>query len=547
MEYLILACIVLVLLAVVHSVGKQKDDAGWSKVRSGWGKPKNEKFYFSLIGKYADLSKPAFHRLTDQTIADIDLHRLFGFIDRTTSVVGQQFLYKKLIQPAARVDVQSEKQIRLFSGDVALREKIQKVLLLLTEHDAYHIPSLLYHEVLKKPWWYWLLWADVALVLCLVGLTFVFPMSLVFVILPLSVNMFLHLFNRERMFYLVRSVPQLAILVEIAGQLSKIPALEVNQNAEVIQAVARMKSFVRSSALIRFSSGGVAGFVGQPLRDSLKVLFLIEVIALYRVTRLLRERQADILTLFEFVGRIDASISVASLRAGNLTTCQPMFVNSGKELSAINVYHPLVKDCIRNDLSINKKSILITGSNMSGKSTFLRTVAINSILAQTINTCFADEFHTPVLRQWSSIRIDDNLFEGKSYFFEEVGVMGSLIEEVDSGQQNLFILDEVLKGTNTVERISAAKAILSWLNRKDNIVIVSTHDIELATMLEAEYDLYHFTETVTHGKIYFDHTLYPGPLTRRNAIRLLEIAGYPPEIVEEARLISERMRTGVVD
>ena len=121
--------------------------------------------------------------------------------------------------------------------------------------------------------------------------------------------------------------------------------------------------------------------------------------------------------------------------------------------------------------------------------------------------------------------------------------MGSLLEEVDFPHQNLFVLDEVFKGTNTVERIAAAKAILSYLNRNNNMVVVSTHDIELAELLAHEYDLYHFTETVENSKLHFDHLIKPGQIRTRNAIKILELANYPAEIISEAREISTTLRT----
>jgi DNA mismatch repair ATPase MutS len=148
------------------------------------------------------------------------------------------------------------------------------------------------------------------------------------------------------------------------------------------------------------------------------------------------------------------------------------------------------------------------------------------------------------MKQFSSIRIDDDVNEGKSYFFEEVKIMGSLLNEVNSGHQNLFVLDEVFKGTNTVERVAAAKAILSYLNSANNLVMISTHDIELASMLTAEYDLYHFTETIEEDKLHFDHTIKSGPVKTRNAIRILELLKYPPEIIAEAKQISERSQVG---
>jgi DNA mismatch repair ATPase MutS len=129
--------------------------------------------------------------------------------------------------------------------------------------------------------------------------------------------------------------------------------------------------------------------------------------------------------------------------------------------------------------------------------------------------------------------------EARSYYLEEVMVMGVLIREAGSPAQNLFVLDEVFKGTNTIERIAAAKAILSYLNRDNNIVIVSTHDGELSDLLVQDYDLYHFTETIEASELHFDHRIKPGKLKTRNAIKILELSGYPPEIIREANELSE--------
>ena len=117
--------------------------------------------------------------------------------------------------------------------------------------------------------------------------------------------------------------------------------------------------------------------------------------------------------------------------------------------------------------------------------------------------------------------------------------MKSFVVEVARPQQNLFVLDEVFKGTNTIERISTAKAILSFLNQNTNIVLVSTHDVELTAMLKGEFDLYHFAETIENGKLHFDHRIKKGPVTTRNAIKLLELSNFPPSVVNEAQQISE--------
>ena len=254
-----------------------------------------------------------------------------------------------------------------------------------------------------------------------------------------------------------------------------------------------------------------------------------------------KEKKRDIQNLFEYIGKIDSAISVASLRAGTAQTCIPEFSTAVKAMEVSGMHHPLIEHCIENELTIENKSILITGSNMSGKSTFLRTLIINSILAQTIYTCFASRFKSPMLKQFSSIRIDDDLFEGKSYYFQEVSIMASLLNQVESSDQKLFVLDEVFKGTNTIERIAAAKAILSYLNRENHIVLVATHDHELAELLSKEYDLYHFTELVKDNELHFDHRIKIGPLKTRNAIKVLELSNYPEDVIQEARMIALKL------
>jgi DNA mismatch repair ATPase MutS len=178
---------------------------------------------------------------------------------------------------------------------------------------------------------------------------------------------------------------------------------------------------------------------------------------------------------------------------------------------------------------------------MSGKTSFIRTVAINVITGLTINTCFAEHFSMPRVRIFSAIRISDDLMNDRSYYFEEVMTIKEMIDKSKGGNLNLFLLDEIFKGTNTVERISAGKAVLSSLNEENNIVFVSTHDIELADLLRNEYDLYHFSEIVDHKTVNFDYKLKEGKLKNRNAIRILQINDYPENIIKEAIEISEKL------
>ena len=546
MEYLIFGSIIIILVYLgFHYLKRERSRGKIEQIRSAWAQPKSNfktsSFNFINIRKYADVVKEKFHRLTDQTIEDIDFHMLFKFIDRTTSKVGQQYLFKKVIEPTTNIEDQSEGLIKLFTTDKDLREAVQVELLKLSDPDAYHISALLGDIFVERPKWFRFLTPYIIIVVSLIILSIKFPVFLIVLLFPLVLNMFLHIYNREKTLKFVLSIRQLNLLIDVSKEL--VSKSNLLYDKSIVDSFSSLRSFQKSARLIRFRSGGFESDLSQYLFDIIKVIFLIEVFMFFKVIKELNGKQSSIVALFDYVGNIDASISIASLREGKAKTCRPIFITAKKEVVVKNIYHPLVKNCVKNDLAISNRSILITGSNMSGKSTFLRTLAINSILAQTIYTVFADEFTSPILKQFSSIRIDDNLFEGKSYYFQEVNIMASLIAEAERPYQNLFVLDEVLKGTNTIERISAAKAILSYLNRNDNIVIVSTHDIELADMLKDEYDLYHFTETIENEELHFDHRIKAGPLRTRNAIKLLELSNYPAGIINEARQISTTLRT----
>ncbi len=429
------------------------------------------------------------------------------------------------------------------SDDEKLREELQKEISSLNDSDAYYITSLLESQPLERPWWFNMLYVNLFSAVVLILFSFQNPGLLILLLIPASMNVFSHYWNKENMIKFVKSFPQLNILIQVTSNLNKVGSSY--HSASVQESIAALRSFSRKTRLLSMGKvGHIKDEIGHLLGyfvELIKSVLVIEVLMLFNLAKEIENKKHHIFILFNFIGEIDAALSVASLRASSFHTCIPNLTLKGKQIDTKEVYHPLIKKCTPNDLHIQDKGILITGSNMSGKSTFLRTILINSILAQTIYTCFAEEYSSPILKQFSSIRIGDDLLNGKSYYFEEVNIMSTLIEEVESTHQNLFILDEVFKGTNTVERISAAKAILSYLNQNNNIVIVSTHDLELPEMLKNEYDFYHFSESIEGKHLVFDHEIKTGKLKTRNAIKILELADYPKQIIDEAIQLSRKI------
>src|SRR5690606_9897477 len=174
MEYIIVAFILIILIYLtIHHLNKGRSTSEVEGIRLNWGNPKSKSyFHFARISRYADALKEDFHRLTDQTIEDIDFHKLFKFIDRTTSKVGQQFLYKKVGQPTENGADQSEALIKLFNDDIVLREKVQLQLLKLSDDDAYHIVSLLGNTFLERPKWLKFIAVDLIIIVGLIILSF---------------------------------------------------------------------------------------------------------------------------------------------------------------------------------------------------------------------------------------------------------------------------------------------------------------------------------------------------------------------------------------
>ena len=201
------------------------------------------------------------------------------------------------------------------------------------------------------------------------------------------------------------------------------------------------------------------------------------------------------------------------------------------------LYHIVCKDEISEVISISQKSILITGSNMSGKTSFIRTIAINAITGKALNTCFADEFRIDTNRHvLSVIDTEDDLVKGKSYFLTETENVKKVFDRAISGN-HLLVFDELFKGTNTSERISINAAVLKELAGHNNIILASTHDNELTSLLDNEYELYHFCENIENETLAFDYKIKKGAANEGNAIKILGLYGYPDYITKEAEEI----------
>lgn len=270
----------------------------------------------------------------------------------------------------------------------------------------------------------------------------------------------------------------------------------------------------------------------------LKMMLHLDLMVFNTMLREVRKHNKDINDIVTIMGRIEASIAIASYRASLEHYCIPQF-DTGNVLKIENAYHPLISEPVKNSITANK-GVLLTGSNASGKSTFLKTVAINVILAQTINTSLSDEYSAPIYRIYSSMALKDDLYSGESYYIVEIKALKRIMDAMNDDNEVpvLCFVDEVLRGTNTVERIAASTQIMKSLSGNHVKCFAATHDIELTHLLENDYENYHFEEEVIDDDVVFNYLLKTGRATTRNAIKLLSVMGYDETIIDNANAMA---------
>ncbi len=239
---------------------------------------------------------------------------------------------------------------------------------------------------------------------------------------------------------------------------------------------------------------------------------------------------------FDVIGEVEALSSMSILKHDNPEFIMPQIAEDLKAgITAEQLGHPLLsrgRKC--NDISFdsNQPILLITGSNMSGKSTFLRTVGISLLLSSLGLPVCAKFFKCPILKIYACMRTSDNLGQNVSSFYAELLRVKMIVEAVDRNEKVFFLLDEIFKGTNSADRHMGAKMLVKQLDKRAAWGMVSTHDLELADLdkeSNGHIRNYHFKEYYKDNKIYFDYLLREGVSDTRNALFLMRMAGVSVE------------------
>lgn len=255
-----------------------------------------------------------------------------------------------------------------------------------------------------------------------------------------------------------------------------------------------------------------------------------------------RERMSVLLPAWlEALHELEALVSLGTFSAINPAYAFPKFLteNTKNEHPAISVRqmgHPLIspENKVCNDFEMKSlgEVAIITGSNMAGKSTFIRTIGVNLCLACAGGPVNAATWHSLPFRIYTCIRISDSLGDGFSYFYAEVkrlkGLLTTLNEKL-KGVPLLYLIDEIFRGTNNRERLIGSRAFVQALINTDGIGLIATHDLELASLANANPQIhnFHFQDEVDGGKLIFDYRIHSGPSPTTNALRIMQMEGLP--------------------
>ena len=502
------------------------------------------------ITRYAkrmEAHDPGAWRLDATTWNDLDMNKVFGRVNVCLSSVGEEYLYNCLheLQQDESGLLAREDLVQYLSANPEERLAVQMALYRLGKQNYNGLIRLMFatdKRFLKYQWLY-----RVMAWLPLLGTVLFFvhvPIAFFVVFGGFVANFIIDDRVQDKTEDEIPAIDYMNRLLRCCGRLAKhnctLPIF-----ATVRQGYKQLKPMMN-----RMPSGRVTNNEWMDLSfilDYVRILFLIKVRNYNRVMRMIEEQTDALHGLFKAVGELEVALCVQSLRLNLPVACVPTFVPDA-QIEFDGMVHPLITQPVANTAEISGNTLL-TGSNASGKSTFIKALALGSVLAQTLYTCAAERFALRFSWVMTSMVMRDDLSGGDSYFIVEIKSLKRMIDRVKLYPCTCFV-DEILRGTNTVERIAASASVLRWLHGQDDdqaqpncLVLAATHDIELTQLLADAYANYHFRETVEASGVTFDYKLQPGPATTRNAIKLLEVMDFNPRIVTQAQDMSQRYDT----
>ena len=500
---------------------------------------------FARLDSYLERHKEE-KQLDDITWNDLGMDEVFCRIDRTLSAAGEEYLYftlRNIFCGKEKLD-HLEEVTGWFLEQDDTRIRVQLLLKKLGHLGKYSLYDYLDNlDYLGERNNRKILLLNL-LYLLFASLLFVQPAVGILGIVVCMLGHILTYFREKKVIEpYITSFAYVLRMINVCEELvrQKIPVYK-KELEDLNEALKSLRELKRGSFWVMAGNQGKIG--GNPLdiiADYLRMILHLDIWQFNLMLRKFRLKTNEVNRLLGITGYLDMAISVGGFRRSLEGYCIPQLEENANKvyLHMEGGWHPLLTHPVKNSIRADR-GVLLTGSNASGKSTFLKMVAVNAVLAQTIHTCTAESYHAPVFRIFSSMALRDSIQNGESYYIVEIRSLKRILDAAQTETAPvLSFVDEVLRGTNTVERIAAATQILIHLSESGVLCFTATHDIEMTELLKDCYDNYHFEEVIRDGDISFPYELLPGRAGTRNAIRLLALMGYDKEITERAATQAE--------
>lgn len=486
---------------------------------------------------------------------DLEMDEVFLRINHTQSYIGEQVLYRRMHETGARDWEKWEEQLSYFTENETEREELQEALWRIgKEREAYYLPMFLKNAKVLAVGHLWVY--RMLQLLLFGGAAAAFfsgnPAFLLFSGVTALINVSVYALSKEKYevyLYALGSVRELLLFHRLLSKRDDWQELFVTEEMDAAQR--QLGNLLKSIG--KYQGKKMASWSGDAfgiLRDYIIGATLWDITTFGHIAKQLSGKMDALFLLYETAGSIDMEIAVASFRKSLALYCIPEGLQGAAVpectkhdkkrnglLRAEKLYHPLLNAPVYNDFAPGG-GCLITGANATGKSTFSKAVAVNAILAQTIHTCAAAVFSMPYMQVITSMAVRDDLVEGQSYYIREISYLKRIVDAVGGRLPVLCVIDEILRGTNTAERLAASEAICRYLAAKNCFAIVATHDIWLTKRLAGEYCCYYFKSEIQGEEVVFDYKIHEGVGNNRNAIRLLALMGFPEEIVVMAQTVA---------
>jgi DNA mismatch repair ATPase MutS len=495
-------------------------------------------YYSSVQDNHLDID--------DITWNDLDMDEIYMEMNNTQSSIGEEYLYALLRKPCFSGEELAERNrlMKFFEDNEEARIELQARLHKmgkLRSISVFEYNNRLQAQEASSNLIHYLL--DLGLLLS-VALIFVNPGlggigTFAFVI----VNIFHYYSCKVKIENYITVFAYLLRLLDSTNHIIKLDLPQIRDYTKQLKEDIKYFSKIKRGSFI-LAPKSVNGNLVDAVLDYLRMLFHLDLIKYNSMLSFFKKNRTVLNRIFEKIGYLDSMTAAASFRKLIYYYCEPELSRSGQPfLEAEDLYHPLLEQPVPNSIS-ERRSVLLTGSNASGKSTFIKTLAINSILSQTIYTSTARSYRGSFFMIYSSMALRDNIFSNESYYIVEIKSLKRILDHVNGDIPMLCFIDEVLRGTNTLERIAASSRILHSLAGQNVMAFAATHDIELTHILEQSFSNYHFQERIEDKQVLFDYKLYQGKAVSKNAIRLLDMLGYPEDIITSAEQAAQDFLTG---